>query len=245
MNIIPLITTLIALVFTTLLFRQYLQRKKIHQILWTVAMLFYSITAFMEFLMSPEILGLDIVSFKIYYILAAPLVGLLGAGVVYLLIKRKIAHGFLGFVIIFSVLLAISGILTPLNQDIFTDSLSAGIAEGLKDASRAFPYSVRIYAILLNSIGGMVLLIGALYSYIRDRKRRYNLLLFLGALFPMLGGFMMGILNNPIIFFEFELLGTVFLFLGFVFSDRYLKKQKSSVKPQELEISEYPSPKNS
>jgi len=98
LNILPLLTAIVAAAFTYMLARQYIERKKFHQLLWTFAMLFYAITAFMEFLMNPDILGPSVIAFKVYYILAAPLVGLLGAGVVYLLAGKRKADIFLGFI---------------------------------------------------------------------------------------------------------------------------------------------------
>jgi len=46
----------------------------------------------------------------------------------------------------------------------------------------------------------------------------------MGGLFPSLGGFLLGIMDNADIFFEFELAGTIFLFLGFIMSMRYLPR---------------------
>jgi hypothetical protein len=55
-------------------------------------------------------------------------------------------------------------------------------------------------------------------------RKTYNIPLILGGLFPSLGGFLLGIMGNADIFFEFELAGTVFLFLGFVMSIKYLAR---------------------
>ena len=224
MNVIPLITTIVSTVFVVLLIRQFKDRRKIHQLVWTIAMSFYAITAFAEFLMNPELLGINESIFRLYYVLAAPLVGLLGAGVLFLLVQKKIANGYLLITIILSFLLVITGSSTPLDQSIFLSSFNSGLGLALRDATKAFPMSVRIYSIILNSVGGMILILGALYSYIKDRSRYYNIFLFLGALMPSLGGFFFGILENPDVFLEFELLGTIFLFIGFYLSDIYVRK---------------------
>ncbi len=192
MNYYPLLTTVVAFIFTLLLARQFIQRRKIHQILWTIAMLFYALSALMEFLMNDELMGANVDVFRVYYILAAPLVGLLGAGVVYLLVRRRAANYFLGFVIILSVGLVITGLTVPIDEIVIEESFSGELAEGFRAATHAYPMSVRIFAILLNIIGGTVLLGGALYSFIRDRSRTYNLLILLGGLLPMIGGSIMG-----------------------------------------------------
>lgn len=227
MNYYPLLTTIVAFVFTLLLARQFIQRRKTHQILWTIAMLFYALSALMEFLMNDDLMGANASVFRVYYVLAAPLVGLLGAGVVYLLARRRIADYFLGFVIILSVGLAISGLTTPIDESVIVESFSGELAEGFRAAVHAYPMTVRIFSIILNSVGGTILIGGALYSFIRDRSRTYNLLIFIGGLLPMIGGSMMGLLGDPNLFFEFELGGTVFLFLGFIFSDIYIKKRET------------------
>ena len=85
---------------------------------------------------------------------------------------------------------------------------------------------MRIFTIIENSVGGTILICGAVYSYIRDRKRTYNLLIVLGGLLPMLGGSALDFFQNPDIFFEFELGGIIFLFLGFAFSDRYIRERE-------------------
>ncbi len=90
--------------------------------------------------------------------------------------------------------------------------------------------SVRAFAIVLNSVGGLVLIGGALISFLRDRRRTYNLFLVVGGVLPMVGGSMLGLFGNPDSFFLFELGGTVFLFAGFVLGMRYIVR-KEAAKP--------------
>ena len=219
-----------ALAFFLLLIRQYLQRRRTHQLLWTVAMLFYSLSAFMEFLMNADVMGANLSLFRIYYVLAAPLVGLLGAGVMYLLARKTIARLFLGFVVAFSLALAATGLTTPLDPSTFALSFSGPLAQGFRAASSAYPMSVRAFAIALNSVGGVVLIGGALYSFARDRRRTYNIFLAIGGTLPMAGGSLLGFFGNPDVFFEFELGGTVFLFIGFLLSARYIA-HREAMKP--------------
>lgn len=223
---LPLATSFVALAFFFLLARQYLQRRRTHQLLWTVAMLFYSISALMEFLMNPDLMGANGLLFGVYYVLAAPLVGLLGAGVMYLLAKKTVARLFLGFVVLFSLALAVAGFLTPLGQQALDKSFSGPLANGFMSASDAYPMTVRIFAIVLNSVGGLVLIVGALYSFVRDRSRTYNLFLAVGGILPSMGGSLLG-LGYPDVFFELELGGTVFLFVGFLLSAKYIGRHEA------------------
>lgn len=241
MNYFPLLTAVVAFVFTLLLARQFIERWKTHQILWAIGMLFYAFSALMEFLMNRDLIGANAIVFKVYYVLAAPLVGLLGAGVVYLLARRSIANYFLGFVIILSIGLSITAFIAPIDNSVIAKSFSGELAEGFRAATNVYPMWVRIFSIVLNSVGGMVLIGGALYSFIRDVSRAYNLLIVLGALLPMIGGSLMGLLGNPNLFFEFELGGTVFLFLGFILSDVYIRKRARTSSIMTQTTQPYPS----
>ncbi|MGD0396638.1 MAG: hypothetical protein ABSB26_06995 [Nitrososphaerales archaeon] len=219
---LPLVTAVVSFAFFLSVALQYLHRGKTHQLLWSVALLFYSASACMEFLMNGDVLGASPLLFRAYYVLAAPLVGLLGAGVVWLLARRTFARLFLGFVVVFSLALAATGFSASIDAQLLASSFSGPLANGFMAASTALPMSVRIFAIVLNAVGGLALIGGALLSFVWDRSRNYNLFIAIGGILPMLGGSLLGFLNYPDAFFEFELGGTVFLFLGFMLSSRYI-----------------------
>jgi len=222
-NFIPLITTIVASTFTLLLLWQLLNRRKIHQAIWTIAMALFAIAAFTEYLANPDVMGPSGTLIKIYYVSAAPLVGLLGSGVLYLLVRRKIAHIYLGIVVILAMVLLFGGLSTDLSEEAITEAFQLNLPEAFREAVGLFPFvTARLPSILLNSTGGILLIGGALFSFIVDMRRTYNIPLILGGLFPSLGGFLLGIMGNADVFFEFELAGTIFLFLGFVMSMRYI-----------------------
>ncbi|MFX0024055.1 MAG: hypothetical protein ACFE9S_17135 [Candidatus Hermodarchaeota archaeon] len=214
MNIIPLFTSVISFVFTGLLVNQLVKRRKIHQLLWTIAIFLFGISTLMELLMNPDIFGFNVILFSIFYITASSLVGLLGAGQLYLIFKNKISPVFLVFVIVMTLALLFGLIFTPFPTSlIFVGELGADI----RVISNGYPMSVRIFAILLASVGGTVLLLGSLYSFIRDRTRYYTLFFTLGAVFPMLRTVPFGYLGN-------ELASVISLFIGFMLSLAHLKK---------------------
>jgi len=229
MNVLPLLTSVVSFAFTVMLVRQYLERRKIHQILWSVAMLFFGITALMEFLMNPDILGPSVIAFKIYYVLAAPLVGLLGAGVMYLLVSKRKADVFMALISLLSVVLFVTGMMEPLEETVIIEAFEGPLGEAFRVAVDAYPMSVRRYAIVINIVGGLVLILGALWSFLKDRRRTYNLLIFVGGILPMIGGSALAFFNEPSLFFIFELGGAVFLFLGFIYSDRFIKAREARV----------------
>ena len=222
-----MLTSIVSFAFTAMLVRQYLERRKIHQILWSFAMLFFGITALMEFLMNPDILGPSVIAFKIYYVLAAPLVGLLGAGVMYLLVSKRKADVFMAFISLLSVVLFVTGMMEPLEETVIIEAFEGPLGEAFRAAVDAYPMSVRRYAIVINIVGGLVLILGALWSFLKDRRRTYNLLIFVGGVLPMIGGSALAFFNEPSLFFIFELGGSVFLFLGFIYSDRFIKAREA------------------
>ncbi len=229
MNLFPLLTTIVAFAFTASLARQYLERRKFHQILWTFAMLFYGIAALMEFLMNPDVLGPSVIAFKVYYILSAPLVGLLGAGVMYLLASKRKADIFLAFIAVLSAALLVTGIMTPLDEAVIVEAFEGSLGEAFHIAVDAYPMTVRRYAIITNIVAGLALILGALYSFLKDRRRTYNLLIFVGGVMPMIGGSALAFFDEPSLFFIFELAGTIFLYLGFIYSDRFIKAREAKI----------------
>ncbi|MBT3284191.1 hypothetical protein HN807_10780 [Candidatus Bathyarchaeota archaeon] len=229
MNIFPLFTTIVAGAFTFSLFKQYQERKKFHQLLWSLAMLAYAIAALMEFLMNGDIFGPTVWAFKVYYVLSAPLVGLLGAGVMYLLVDKKKADIFTGIITLLSLVLLVKGFTQPIDQAVLVEAFNGPLGEAFHEAIHAYTMDVRKYAIVINIIGGMTLILGAVYSFIKDRRRTYNIYFVLGGLFPGLGGTLMGIFGDPNLFFEFELIGTIFLYAGFIYSDRFIKDRDEKI----------------
>ena len=230
MNILPLFTAIVAGAFTFSLWKQYIERRKIHQLLWTIAMLFYAVAALMEFLMNRDIFGPSVLAFKVYYVLSAPLVGMLGAGVVYLLSKKQIADAFTGLMVILSIALLVTGAIEPIDQGVLVEAFQGPLGDAFHDAVHAYPMSVRRYAIVINIVGGLVLIGGALWSYIKDRRRTYNLWIFLGGLMPMIGGSALAFLHMPNLFFLFELAGTALLYWGFILSDRFIKDRETKIR---------------
>lgn len=200
-----------------LLLHQFIQRRKIHQFLWTIALLFYGTSTLMELLMNPDVLGFNVILFSIFYITATSLVGLLGAGQLYLIVKHKVSHIFLAFVIIMSISLLLALIFTPFPIGL---SFTGELGEDIRVISNGYPISVRVYAIILASVGGTFFLIGSLYSFIRDKSRYYVLFFAIGALMPMFRNVPFGYLGN-------ELVGVIFLFIGYLLSILHIKKQNN------------------
>ncbi len=192
-------------------------------------MLLYAIAALMEFLMNGDIFGPTVWAFKTYYVLSAPLVGMLGAGVMYLLVDKKKADIFTGVMALLSLALIVTGFIQPIDQATLVDAFEGPLGEAFHKAIQAYTMDVRRFAIAINIIGGMTLILGAVYSFIRDRRRTYNVFFVIGGMLPGLGGTLMGLFGDPNLFFEFELLGTIFLYAGFIYSYRFIKDRDEKI----------------
>lgn len=218
---IPLLTTLISAAFTGLLWNQFRERRKLHQLVWAVAMALFTLGAALEFLMNPGILGPSESLIKLYYLTVGPQVSLLGTGVL-LLISQRWGRPVLYIVVVISVLLLILGIVSPIDISQAIASFQTSVVFGIDAATQSFPESVRSITVGLNIYGAITLIGGSLYSFIRDRRRTFALMIVAGGLLNAIGGTLLGIFGNPDIFLEFELLGAMALFAGFIMSYRFV-----------------------
>ena len=224
-NYIPLVTSIFSVIFTGLLVRQYKQRRKTHQLVWAGAMALYSMTALMEFLANPDVLGPSLLLIKVYYAGTGPMVGLLGAGVLFLLVARRWSTAYFAAVLVLTAVVVLFTFSAEIPSAEIQSAFSAGLPQGFRVAVTEFSMTARLPTILLNVTGAIFLIGGALFSYLRNRSRSYNIPLALGGILPSLGGSALGFYNNADIFFELELAGTILLFTGFVLSMKYLSKR--------------------
>jgi len=174
-------------------------------------------TSLLGFVSQPEIMEENIPLYKIYYVLAAPMVALLGAGTLYLLTHKPFGKYFLVYIII---------IFIPFAALVSTASIDPHeVAEGFeKVGGAAMPSYVRIFSPLFTIPGSIFLIGGALYSFWLDRTRNYNLLIAIGGAFPFLGGAVQRF-GDPTFLSIFHTIGTLLLFIGFVLSREYVRKR--------------------
>ena len=112
-------------------------------------------------------------------------------------------------------------IFTPF-PNLLSLSFTGDLGEDIRVISEAYPDSVRFYGVILASVGGTVLLLGASYSFFRDRSRYYALFFVIGALMPMLRNVPFGYLGN-------ELAGVILFFIGYILSIYHIKKKNNSI----------------
>jgi hypothetical protein len=213
----PLATAVLGFVFTGLVFKQWLDRRKPHQLAWTVGLLFYSVAAVME-AVSEYTMHWDPTVYRVYIVLAASLVGFLGLGSLYLLARKRVyGDVYLAFNL---VCLAIF-LYGSFTAELATSKLVPGITVGGQalGASMSFP---RVMSLAFNIPGSILLLGGALLSIWRFAgKREYsyrmwaNVLIALGTIVIAFVG-SRARLGNPVGLYPAEMVASAILLAGFL-----------------------------
>ena len=180
----PLATAVLGFIFFGLVLRQYLARRKLHQLAWSIGLLFYAAAAVME-AWSEAAKRWDPAVYRGYIVLAASLVGFLGLGTLYLVARRpRWGHVYLAFVLACMAAFFAGSFTTTL----VTSKLVPGITVGGQalGASLSFP---RVMSLPINITGTVLLVGGAALSVWRFARRREfvyrmwaNVLIVAGAL---------------------------------------------------------------
>ena len=212
-GIIPLVSAVVSVIFALIVLDQYFARRRPFQLLWTIGLFMYGLSAFTEFY--TETYGLYLIMFRIWFLFGAICVAaFLGQGTVYLLLKRRTAHILMIIVIIISIYSAVR---------LFSAGIDLGTAAGLTDKI-IVPTDIGILTGLMNVYGKVTLVGGALYSaWIFWRKRilphrvQSNVLIAVGALLPAIGGSLLKLgAVRGIPFYVLELTGVIIIFIGFL-----------------------------
>jgi vacuolar-type H+-ATPase subunit I/STV1 len=195
----------------------------------------FALGAFLEFVMS--LVTVTGPLFDLYYVLIGPQVGLLGAGVVYLL-KPRLGKVVLYMVAALSVCLVLAVLAWPVDltglvtstsgpEITIQQSFRSSVVDGISYAVAAFGQVPRGFTMILDTVGAILVVGGGILSFIIDRSRLYALIIAVGALMNAIGGILLGIVGYPDVFFYFEFLGIVLLFLGFLMSTNFVVRKES------------------
>lgn len=212
-GVIPLISAIVSFIFALTVLDQYFARRQPFQLLWTIGLFMYGISAFTEFY--TETYGLNLIMFRLWYLFGAICVAaFLGQGTVYLLAIRRTAHILTAILVVLSIYGAIR---------LFATNIDLGTATRLTDKI-IVPTDVAILTGLMNVYGTVTLVGGALYSaWIFWRKRilahrvQSNVLIAVGALLPAIGGSLLRLgTARGAPFYILELSGVIIIFVGFL-----------------------------
>lgn len=209
-GVIPLISFIVSLIFAITILDQFFARRKPYQLLWAIGMFMYAIGAGTEFW--TETWGFNVTIYRLWYLFGAILVAAyLAMGTIYLL-ARKYAHIIMALLAIVSIYSAIVVFTTPVDLSTLTHLSGSVLPENVRALSRYLSYTATV-----------VLLGGALYSsfiFMRKKVLPYrvsaNYIIAAGVLLPAIGGGIMRAIGNYQLFYVFELLGAIVIFVGFL-----------------------------
>src|SRR2546422_4335154 len=200
---ISLGATAISVAFASLVFAQWMGRHRPYQLAWSIGLGLYAIAAFTQFL--AEAYGWSVPVYKVYYLVAAPLVAVLGIGSVFL-VHRRAGIGFTLYttVIFAGFAAAVAG--ATVNTDALTSSIPV--------AGTALPDNVRIFSPLFTVPGSIALIGVAAYSYWRSRLV-FNLWIGIGAFIVAIGRSFAPV-QNPLGLFISGVVGVPAVVQGFL-----------------------------
>ncbi|NIW46816.1 MAG: hypothetical protein GWN30_19290 [Gammaproteobacteria bacterium] len=220
MNYIPIFSTIITIIFMFAVFYRFLQRRKIHLLLWSIGLLFYGLGTLMEAVLA---FNFSTIALKIWYFSGAMLTAAwLGQGTFHLLIRKgKIANLFTVFISVISIIAIVLIILAPVTTAASTYDVTLPASEQYKDILTRDGAIIGL-TIFLNLYGTVFLVGGAIYSaYLFWRKQVLlnrvigNVLIAGGALLPATAGaFVKAGLVDWLYLSEF--LGVILMYTGFI-----------------------------
>ncbi len=214
---VSLLAAVVTYCFAAAVFDQYLHRRRLYQLAWCVSLLAFAVAFTAQAVASfgqwtPPL-------FRAWYGFGAlNAVPLLGMGTVYLLCPRwaKILGTVIAVELLFWGFARIYGV--PLNPAALTPL--PGVTH--PDTQAILPPDIRATAVVLNSLGTLVLFVGAAYSAVTFRRRRTaphrvtsNVLIALGAVIAGAAGGLEKF-GQPSLLFLGNLLGIAVLFAGFL-----------------------------
>ena len=210
-TIIPLISSIISLIFAIAVFDQFLARRKAYQLIWAIGLFMYFISTGTEFW--TEAWGLNETIYRLWYLVGAVFVAAyLGMGTLYLMMSRKLAHAIMGILLVVSVYTAFR---------IFTISIDLSMLDRLSGS--ILPDDIRGMSRYLSYGGTVALVGGAIYSSwifwqqkILRHRMLSNILIAVGVMLPAIGGGLMRSIDAISVFYLFELAGIIVIFLGFL-----------------------------
>ena len=209
--LLPLVSAVVSLVFAVTVLDQFFARRKPYQLIWAVGLFMYFISTGTEFWTG--LWGLNPTIYRLWYLFGAIFVAAyLGMGTLYLLAPRRKAHVIMAVLLVASLYAAFR---------VFTASIDLSTLDYL--SGRAMPQGVRLMTPFFNTFGTFALVGGAIYSAWVFWKRRLmrhrvvsNMLIAVGAILPAVGGTHMRLGGTLPLFYLFELLGIVIIFIGFL-----------------------------
>jgi len=209
---IPILTTVIAVVFSAALLRRYRARGGTHLLWWAAGTATYALGTATE--ASVTLFGWSEPLFRLWYISGALLGGApLAQGTVYLLLSRRTAHRLTVALVTVIVVASACVLLSPLRLELVEPHhLTGGVLAW--SWVRAFSPFINIYAFVF-LVGGAVL---SAWRYARNPATSYravgNAYIAAGSLLPGIGGTFTRFGHTEVLYVT-EFLGLCLLWVGY------------------------------
>lgn len=210
---LPIVTSLIALSFSVVLFRHWRKEPQArHMLWWTIGVAMYGVGVLAEALTT--LYGWNEIVFRAWYISGALLGGApLAQGTVYLLFKRKTADRLAAALISYVAIAATFVILTPIKLAAVEEHRLSGKVMAWVWV-RAFSPFVNLYAFIF-LVGGAALSAWRYHRKSSSRERMWgNVFIAIGALLPGIGG-SFARFGKVEVAYATELIGLVLIWLGY------------------------------
>ena len=210
-TVIPLVSSIISLIFALTILDQFFARRKTYQLIWAIGLFMFFISTGSEFW--TQAWGLNETVYRLWYLFGAIFVAAyLGMGTLYLLAPRRTARIILVILLVASLYAAFR---------VFTASIDLSTIQYL--SGEAMPRGIRLMTPFFNIFGTIALVGGAIYSAWVFWRRRFmphrvisNVLIAVGAILPAVGGTSMRLGGALQLFYLLELLGVIIIFIGFL-----------------------------
>ncbi|HET6404277.1 MAG TPA: hypothetical protein VFH78_06485 [Candidatus Thermoplasmatota archaeon] len=200
--VVPLLAGVVAGLFAARVWGEWSVRRRAHQLAWAVGLSLYAVATLVDAYAATE--GWNELAYRLFFATAGANVGFLGLGTVLLTRSRVAGRAFAAFVVLASLVAALAQLAVPLDP-----ARLDGTASHIP-----FPHPARLAFLLLNVVGGLALIVGAVVSWWQTRRVGV-LLIGVGALFPFLGGSLSTLASLDLrVLFQF--LGIVVMFVGYL-----------------------------
>lgn len=235
----PAATAVLGFVYVALLVKQWLDRRKPHQLAWAVGFFFYAMAAVFE-TWSEYSGSWDPTVYRIYIVMAASLVGFLGLGTLYLITKRPIwGHLYLGFNLVCLAVFIYGSFTVELDMTALVPGITVG-GNPLGE-SGSFP---RIMSLPFNIPGSLLLLGGSAWSVVKfwpNKEFRYrswaNVLIFVGTMIIAWAG-SKARLGETVGLYPAEMVASAILLGGFLMAGTLQKGARAAVAKRHAEQGE-------
>ncbi len=223
---------ILGIVFFVLVLRQYLERHKMHQLMWTIAVALWTIGVTAE--LAATLSRWSGLTYRAYYATGALLIpAWLGMGTLYLVTPRKWADRILGVLVVLSVI----GIILIGVWPIAPGQLQTASGEFIP--LKVFPFfPIQLLLIILNTFGALAFIGGALWSTVHFMRMQSMGERALATGLIAVGGIIaavahsLGVLSGIELFRVSELVALLFIFVGFVLSTPAARPAVTSTAPR-------------